>query len=152
MGRGQQTIIADIGSLREETITLYHGTSSIHWPQISSQGLPARSYLTDDLSLAEYYAGVAAEDGEEIVLEVQAPKTSLVTDVPALEEPIFVTYAANNNGKDRQETLWEEADRACLEAAVENWQDLPWAISLELTNSVLCCSKISPSDIKLYYQ
>jgi hypothetical protein len=153
MGRGQQTKggLGAVATRQEQQ--LFHGTSSFYSHKIKAGGLPQRSYLTDDIGLARYYAECAVDEvgGEELVLEVTVPSSTLQVDIQALEEPISSSAAAQallqeDLGSD--ESVWAAAETACEEQGVESWKELSFENSLQLTNSVVCNIPISAQQVK----
>lgn len=73
-----------------ETLTLYHGTTSLRLPSILAEGLTGRPYLTSEMGLAEYYAETAAEEegGDPVVLEVTVFAPNLRYDRNAMDESV----------------------------------------------------------------
>lgn len=113
---------------------LLHVTAAGNINSIIENGLDAGSYLTNSDDIADYYADVIHDEGDEpITLEIDLDtlnKKGLKPDKPGLEEPI--TSALDMD----EDEIWDE-----WMASKKKWQD-----SLEIVHSVFYTLPI-PSNL-----
>lgn len=103
---------------------LYHATACTKLPSILVEGLRARSYWSDDDTVADYYKGTVEDDDEVPVLLVvtlsDLDPDAMAPDQPGVDEPITRALGLS---EDEVYERWSRSDRT--------WQE-----SLEIVHSV----------------
>lgn len=128
------------------TLTLFHGTCLCAANVILQQGLRARSYLTNNETIADYYAECAMEACEQqcddyVLLRVTVDTTHLAADMNSYDEPLSYfrnAYATNDDD-------WFEGVESGEIPSPENEQD--HETSLKVVKSVLCLCHVDSNCI-----
>lgn len=115
-------------------ITVFHGTSEDLAKIILKQGLRAKSCVSNDYQLAEYYAD---NHLQPIVLKLEVEDKDLLPDLPAIEEPIRQGETADrySYSDDFENSVWDNADQRCREKGLSSWSKLSGKDCLKLVNS-----------------
>lgn len=88
---------------------LYHGTTSKFRRELEEEGL-SNPYLTDEWSLALYYAEVVAEElgGYPMIVTVNVQEQFLQYDSHAVDEPVGYGSKPSSELEEEVEAMWEE--------------------------------------------
>ncbi|WP_063664363.1 hypothetical protein [Aliivibrio fischeri] len=133
-------------------VSLYHGTSSTHSPNILKNGLRDNSYLTNNLSIAEYYAECACDEesmsyDEAVILEVNIDKKSLSVDFASFEEPLSI-YRNNFARTDRDwHQMIEDGD---IPYPKSSNLSVDVQIALQVTGCVKTVKHLSPEQCSIH--
>lgn len=130
------------------TIALMHGTCLCRSAKIKEEGFNGNVYLTSNEALAWYYAECALDEcesecGDYVVFSVHAEREGLRVDRNSFEEPL--SYFRDEYTKSDLE--WMEMLESGEIPSPEN--EFDYQTSLDVVNSVVCLSKITPSEISI---
>lgn len=125
------------GEVQEEVF--YHGTTTDKVQDILKTGLKC-PYLTNEVSLALYYAETTAEEegGIPVVLTVNPDKGLLRYDAHAVDEPVGYDGQTSSDLAEQVEYMWEEESKRHPEWVRGDFIAIPdseWRLSLDTVGS-----------------